>query len=128
MQSGAYSRFRRDTRIGGPAFASLYQQWLQRCLNHGTVWAAGVDNITVGLLAFAARDDYASIELVAVDPLSQGQGIGRALVQAAAQEARQNGFARLQVVTQKANQPAQALYQGCGFRLAQAQHVYHLWL
>ena len=128
LQSGAYSRFRRDARIWPLAFAALYKQWLYQCLNHGTVWVASTKNKPVGLLAFAARDSYASIELMAVAPAAQGQGIGQELVRAAEREAQQSGFPKLQVVTQGANQPAQDLYRRCGFQLAHAAQVYHLWL
>lgn len=128
VQSGAYSRFREDARFGTAAFESLYRQWLWQTFDHGLLWVAETNTQATGLLAFAGRDNFASIELLAVAPDTRRQGIGQCLVQTAKQAAQQQGYSELRVVTQAANQPACRLYEQCGFRLLQAELVYHLWL
>lgn len=127
-QSGEYSRFRRDARIGTRAFEELYTCWLGQTLERGIVWAASVAGEPVGLLAFDVRAGQASIELLAVAPQARRQHIGQYLVQAALDEARRRGQGALRVVTQGANQPARSFYERCGFRLRHTEPYYHLWL
>lgn len=128
LQSGEYSRFRRDIRIGTQAFEELYAHWLGKALSNGRVWAASKANDTVGLLAFGVRGGKASIELLAVAPTARRQHIGQCLVQLAEQEAQHQGYTMLQVVTQGANRPARHFYERCGFQVRQTEHIYHLWL
>ena len=128
FQSGEYSRFRRDFRIGIQAFEGLYAHWLGKALVNGRVWAASNANETVGLLAFDVRGGDASIELLAVAPTARRQHIGQYLVQVAEQAAQHQGYATLQVVTQGANQPARQFYERCGFQVRHTEHIYHLWL
>lgn len=129
-QSGEYSRFRRDDRIGDRAFRALYTRWLCQALAEGVVWLAATGSEeTAGMLAFEAGDHgTASIALLAVAPTARRRRIGQCLVQMAALEARHRGCAELRVVTQGANQPARQLYEQCGFGLLRTQHCYHLWL
>jgi dTDP-4-amino-4,6-dideoxy-D-galactose acyltransferase len=128
VQSGEYSRFRLDKRIGLPAFEALYTNWLHRSLLQGQVWGMATHAGTVGLLAFASHEHYASIELLAVAATARRQGTGKCLVQLAQQLAYRQGCDMLQVVTQGLNQPARRLYERCGFQLARTEHIYHLWL
>ena len=127
-QSGEYSRFRRDTRIGPRAFDELYVGWLRQTLARGTVWAAATAGETVGLLAFDIQADHARIELLAVAASARRQHIGHYLVQRARQEAHCRGYGTLRVVTQGINQPARQFYERCGFSLLHEEQVYHLWL
>lgn len=128
VESGEYSRFRRDERIGSTAFEALYTSWLQRSLAQGQVWGVATPDATVGLLAFARHEQHASIELLAVDASARRHCIGKYLVQVAQQAAYEQGYSRLQVVTQGANEPARRLYERCGFQRLRTEHIYHLWL
>ena len=127
-QSGAFSRFRRDARIGSPAFEALYSRWLHQSLVEGKVWAASVDGKAMGMLAVAFRPQYVNIDLVAVSPAARRRGVGQLLLQAAAHEAQRLGHPALQVVTQGANRAACEFYERFGFRLLHTEQVYHLWL
>ena len=130
LQSGEYSRFRRDKNIGAPAFEKLYTKWLERSLEQDLVWAASLANDPrpAGMLAFALPAAYGSIELLAVAPAARRRGVGMQLVQAAQRASLQRGFSALRVVTQGINSPACRFYEQCGFRLLQSEHIYHLWL
>jgi dTDP-4-amino-4,6-dideoxy-D-galactose acyltransferase len=128
VQSGEHSRFKLDTRISTAHFETLYTQWLQRTLDQGVVWVAATGSESLGLLAYAGYEGYASIELLAVSPSARRRGIGQFLVQVAKHHAQEQGYSWLQVVTQGANQPARTLYERCGFQLLRSEHVYHLWL
>ncbi|HEX7425318.1 MAG TPA: GNAT family N-acetyltransferase, partial [Terriglobales bacterium] len=74
----------------------------------------------IACLFTEARDEFglpseADIDLVAVSPQAQGQGIGKALVGVALQHYRERAT-RITVGTQGSNYPALALYAQCGFR------------
>ena len=128
LQSGEYSRFRRDIRIGTQAFEKLYVHWLGRTLGNGRVWAASSADETLALLAFDVRGGNASIELLAVAPTARRQHIGQYLVQVAEQETQRQGYSKLQVVTHGANRSARHFYERCGFQVCYTEHIYHLWL
>ncbi|GAA4370435.1 hypothetical protein GCM10023185_44880 [Hymenobacter saemangeumensis] len=128
IQSGAYSRFRLDARIGPAAFEALYRRWLHQSVEKGDVWTIQSAGKELGLLALGQRGTMLSIELLAVAPPARRRRLGRLLVACAAREARQQGLDGLQVVTQGANEPARRLYESCGFELARTEYVYHWWL
>lgn len=52
---------------------------------------------------------------LAVDPVRQGLGIGRRLVEEAAQEARRRGALKLSLRVLAPNTVARGLYESCGF-------------
>jgi ribosomal protein S18 acetylase RimI-like enzyme len=76
---------------------------------------AQADGERAGLATYAVsgRD----CELVTVDALTVGAGVGGALVEAAVDAARSAGCARVRLITTNDNLPALRLYQRHGFRL-----------
>jgi len=54
---------------------------------------------------------------LAVDPAAQGRGVGRALVEAAIEEARRRGARKLTLRVLAHNTPARRLYERCGFHV-----------
>ena len=74
----------------------------------------------VGVVTVAAgAGDAAELAALAVEPAARGRGVGAALVQAAADHAWSDGATELWLVTTNDNLPALAVYQQCGFRLAE---------
>jgi len=69
----------------------------------------------VGLATYVVEDS--ACELVTLNSLQEGEGIGTALVQAVAQAASKSGCARLWCVTTNDNFPALVFYQKRGFRI-----------
>jgi ribosomal protein S18 acetylase RimI-like enzyme len=65
----------------------------------------------VGLLTYVIEDD--ACEIVSIDALDEGRGVGTALVEAA----RVLGSRRLWLVTTNDNERAQGFYERVGFRL-----------
>lgn len=69
----------------------------------------------VGLATFLVEG--ATAELVTIDALRAGAGVGRRLLEAVVQAARAAGAGRLLVMTTNDNLPALRFYQRAGFRL-----------
>jgi ribosomal protein S18 acetylase RimI-like enzyme len=57
----------------------------------------------------------AYLEELYVAPARRGQGIGRALLEAAIDAAREAGAMRMELVTGETDTAARALYESCGF-------------
>ena len=64
---------------------------------------------------FRSSDHVWTITGLAVDPAAQGGGVGRALVEALADEARSRGARRLTLRVFAPNERARRLYERCGF-------------
>jgi ribosomal protein S18 acetylase RimI-like enzyme len=78
---------------------------------------AEADGERAGLATYAL--DGEDCELVSIDALTVGVGLGGALVEAVADVARQAGATRLHLITTNDNLPALRLYQRHGFALAE---------
>ena len=65
-----------------------------------SLWADGLD---------------AYLEELYVAPLRRGEGLGRALMEAAVQAAREAGAIRMDLGTGETDTAARALYESCGF-------------
>lgn len=131
-QSGEFSRFRRDGRFAAGVFQNLYSQWLRASLTGAlarTVLAYSLPKGgEVGLLTLGQQEGLAHIGLLAVATTARRQGIGHLLIETARQKAHRWGCPTLQVVTQRANEPACRFYAQCGFEVVREEHIYHLWL
>lgn len=90
-------------------------------LEPGNVLVAEAGGTVVGYVALGAPTRLASnahvqaIHGLAVDPVHQGRGVGRQLLQAAADQARGCGARRLTLRVLATNRLARRLYQACGF-------------
>jgi ribosomal-protein-alanine N-acetyltransferase len=83
------------------------------------------DDALVGLALVSAAADEAEILTIAVDPAAQRRGVGRALMQAAAREARQRGAQALFLDVAADNIPARALYEGLGYKAVGQRKAYY---
>ncbi|MDQ2770619.1 MAG: GNAT family N-acetyltransferase [Bacteroidota bacterium] len=133
LQSGEYSRFRRDPHFAAGTYERLYGLWLRNSLartlaREVLVYRAAPEAVEAGLLTLGLKPDCTDIGLLAVAAAGRGQGVGQRLVRAARRLTAEWGRAELQVVTQLDNQPACGFYRKCGFVEHKVEHVYHLWL
>lgn len=109
--------------------AFLRDHWGESFIvTRGRVWAAedlfafracDEAGAVVGLATFAVVGD--GCELVSLDSLAPGGGIGTALVEAVADAARAGGARWLRVVTTNDNLSALGFYQRRGFRIVGAR-------
>jgi ribosomal protein S18 acetylase RimI-like enzyme len=113
--------------------ADADREWVERLIverwgepivvGRGRVWtpvelpgfAAFEDDRCVGLLTYEIEGD--ALEIVTIDALVEGQGIGTALLRAVEEVARAKGCRRLRLVTTNNNVRALLFYQRAGFRL-----------
>jgi ribosomal protein S18 acetylase RimI-like enzyme len=79
----------------------------------GFVAMEGAD--VVGVATYRIEGD--ACEIVTIDALVEGRGVGSTLVEAVHERAHRAGCARLWLVTTNDNQRAQAFYDKLGFRV-----------
>lgn len=96
---GEYDRIL-PTCLDDPQFHTLVSEWEDR--------PAGFCMLSIG-------DGIGEVVAVAVDPLWQGRGIGRQLMQAIVEDARGTGLALLVLKTATRNLPAQGMFRRIGF-------------
>src|SRR6266545_2732175 len=103
---------------------TLRDRWRsERMIAHGEVYfpadlpglMALLDGEPAGLLAYRIDEDQC--EIVWIDSLLEGRGVGSALIDSVAEAAARSGCRRLWLVTTNDNLPALGFYQRRGFRL-----------
>ncbi|HAM34847.1 MAG TPA: ribosomal-protein-alanine N-acetyltransferase [Elusimicrobia bacterium] len=82
--------------------------------SHFLVWDEG--EVRGFILALKVGPEAQVVDL-AVRPRDQGRGVGRALIQRLATEAREGGFSRITLEVSAANDPALRLYRRAGFEV-----------
>ncbi len=102
-----------DEGWGGPPMASRGR--LHDCLTLPGL-LAWADDARAGVLLY--HIEGAACEIVLLQSVIGGRGVGAALIAAAAQAARAAGCGRLWLITTNDNTPALRFYQRRGFRLA----------
>jgi ribosomal protein S18 acetylase RimI-like enzyme len=101
-----------------PACAEEYPDPSPGLSDRLLVAVAGAEIVGYGELRFNSWNDRAEIERLAVSGNFRGQGVGRSLVQALDERARQERSARfLWLEAQNINYPAVQFYRRLGFRL-----------
>lgn len=84
----------------------------------GYVVVVGVDRPSH---VFAPARRWAELNQLAVAPCARRTGIGRMLMDGAAQSARSRGYPELQLTVRAHNEGARAFYEAIGFRHAQSR-------
>ena len=87
-------------------------------------FVAEVDGEIVGILVLVRTGDRLLLDNVAVRPDRQGKGLGRRLVTLAVTEARQRGYAHLDLYTNEAMTENIRLYQSLGYTVTERTAEY----
>lgn len=124
LDSGKYSRFKKDTRLNQKEFENLYQHWIEKAIDEDIVLT---NKSLTAMATLSVEEKEASIGLLSVDEKERGKGLGRQLVLAAENEAILSGAETLFIPTQAHNTPACKLYQSLGYTPVQQVYVYHWW-
>ncbi len=125
------TRFYFDAHFPRQRCDDFYELWVQKSLT-GYADAVQVAETPEGLSGYITchrgpAPHEGRIGLVGVSERARGQGIGRQLVLAAQEWARQQTITKFTVVTQGRNIAAQRLYQRCNFITQSVQIWYHRW-
>lgn len=91
---------------------------LDRRISDGDVLVAELNKTIVGYCAIIFRKGRAAamLDTIAVVPTAIGKGVGKALLNAAAKEARRRGHGTLRLLVRSDNERAIGFYQQFGFR------------
>jgi ribosomal protein S18 acetylase RimI-like enzyme len=123
--SGHDSRFRKDPFFGENKFQALYKTWIEKSIQDPNIKVlVYVENLKIlGFVTLVVSEHKNSIDLIAVDPIVQGKGIGKALIGAVESNLLVGSI--LNVTTQESNLGACATYEKSGFKLTTKQFIYH---
>jgi len=115
-------------RLTSDDLPRLHQFWIEHwgadfMVAHGEIYrpeqlsgfVAEADNEWMGLITFVIRDH--EMEVISLDSLREGEGIGTQLLNAVVNEARQQNCNRLFLITTNDNLNALGFYQRRGFEL-----------
>jgi dTDP-4-amino-4,6-dideoxy-D-galactose acyltransferase len=130
IQSGVYSRFNVDERIGKEKFEEMYALWMINSLNRQIakeVLVVSENNDLSGFVTLGEKNNRADIGIIAVDHISRGKGMGKTLMTSAEKWSSDLGYETIQVVTQGDNFPACRLYESCGYKVDSVEFFYHIW-
>ncbi len=89
------------------------------------MWIAELDGRAVG--AITLRDlggGLARLGHLALQAEARGSGVGRRLVEAVLEAARDAGYQRVELVTFSELEPARELYRRAGFEMTSSEHVF----
>lgn len=131
IQSGKYSRFSIDPRIGRDRFEQLYRLWIHRSVSKAIAREVLViedGSHLVGMVTLAEVEGRGNIGLAAVSGACRGRGYGERLIRGAQAWFQAHGYQVAQVVTQGENAAACSLYSRCGYKLERQEFFYHFWL
>jgi ribosomal protein S18 acetylase RimI-like enzyme len=111
-------------------FEKLYTVWIEQSINHSIaekVLGFVVDNVTVGFITIALKNNVYDIGLIAVDSTHRSLKIGRQLLEYVFRYASSNKVNTITVTTQMQNQGALKFYLQNGFLVNRTTYIYHLW-
>jgi dTDP-4-amino-4,6-dideoxy-D-galactose acyltransferase len=129
--SHGVTRFFHDPHFDNERCGELYAQWMLSSLDGGadTIIVADADGVAAGYVTCEVEKDgeLGRIGLIAVEPSSQGRGLGLALCEAAFDWFAGAGATRAEVVTQGRNVAAQRVFQRAGARTVATELWFHKW-
>jgi dTDP-4-amino-4,6-dideoxy-D-galactose acyltransferase len=131
IQSSEYSRFRIDKHFPENSCDKLYAQWITNSVKNifdNAVYVYQEDDNIKGLVTLKDKPDAGTISIIGVDKGERGKNIGTELIHAAFFHYKQMNLSKIDVVTQKANQPACKFYEKNGFKIEFIENIYHIWL
>ena len=130
IESGIYSRFNVDKKIGRSKYEALYKAWINNSVNKKIAKEVLVymeNQIIAGFVTLGEKNSRADIGIISVDSDHRGKGIGKSLMLNAENWFANRNYIHIQVVTQGDNLAACRLYESCGYEIDRLEYLYHLW-
>jgi dTDP-4-amino-4,6-dideoxy-D-galactose acyltransferase len=131
LQSGEYSRFKKDPHFNPNRFTDLYTLWIKNSVSKkiaDSVLVYKPGNLTKGFITLALESGNGKIGLIGVDRGERGKNIGSELIKAAKEFFLARDIYTINVVTQGRNIAACKFYEKNGFYVEKKENVYHFWL
>lgn len=128
-KSFRYSRFFNDPNLSESKSQNIYLHWTEGAFRQQRKYFVICEregNIA-GYLLFSSEENYATVELIAVDEVYQGQGVGKALIKAMESFVYDKDINKIKVGTQVNNIPAVQFYSKMGFTYVNCGSIYHIW-
>ncbi len=132
LQSGIHSRYFRDPHIPREWYRKMYRAWMMNSLSGQvayTIMTARLHGTLQGFITLQEKGpDTTNLSLVGVAEDLRGRGIGTSLLIATLNyivNVKRHGV--VTVVTHGHNEALCRFYERQGFRLVEAQNVYHCW-
>ncbi len=130
FESGKNSRFLLDKKFNPNHFRMLYKQWIDNSINKkfaDDVLVYFEEKTAKGFVTYKVIDTTATIGLIAVNPNSQGKGIGAKLVQHLENLAFEKGIKQIMIPTQMNNISACNFYSKQGYAIKSKTYIKHYW-
>jgi len=122
------TRFFFDCRFDRNRAADLYETWIRQACARDHVVVAETHGEPAGYLTCRIVEGRGgNIGLSAVDPRYHGQGIGRAMMEAALGWFGGQAISEIRVATQGRNVAAHRFYQSAGFLTRSVECWFHKW-
>ncbi len=129
--AGYGGHYHADERLERAACDAVYADWAYRsCQSRQVadeVLVATLDERMVGFITLRQRGNEGDGPLYGVDPVSQGQGIGGALMAAALAWLQARGARHMVMSTQITNVASQKVWTRLGFEPSHAEYTFHKW-
>lgn len=110
--ANAYGKY--VPRIGKPP-APMTDDYAAHIRNR-TAWVIEHEGTVAGLIVLLPQPDHLLLDNIAVDPAHHGNGLGRALLNFAEQEAAAHGYRELRLYTHEKMTENLALYAALGWQ------------
>ena len=110
----AYATY--QERMGGERLPPMDVDYSTEIANYPTWVVESMEGNILGGLIMDIEENKASIANIAVDPQSQGQGIGGALMNLAEEQAKTRGFSSLDLATHSLLEENVSLYLHLGWQ------------
>lgn len=118
------SRFHQDTNFSKDFGSRLKSAWVGNFFEGkrgDRLLVAQGNNTLHGFVLLLETKESTIVDLIAVDPFSQGKGYGQALLASAEKKER-----TIQAGTQEINRSSCRLYEKCGYSAIETELVFHL--
>lgn len=130
IQSGKYSRFKKDSNFKFNQFKNLYKTWIRKSVKKiiaDNVYVYKKNKSIQGMITIKIKNNSGKIGLISVDKNSRSSGIGSKLINSAEYSLLEKGINRISVDTQMDNIAACKFYKKNGYIIESINNYYHIW-
>lgn len=130
IQSGHFSRFKKDKKIPLFKYEELYNLWIQNSVSKkiaDETFIILINNKIAGFITVKIIKQICKIGLIAVNKKYRGLGFGKKLMSNVEKWALDNYCDTIEVETQLDNNVAYQFYKSIGFKESKREYIYHIW-